>query len=515
MPSARTPPAASITRSGSRRRPRARDEARQVRNQPAGGTAPSGPAPSRAALWRGDVWQIAALAWPVLIGQLAVLGFSTVDTVLVGRTSATDLAALAVGSAAYITVFIGLMGVVLAIGPIVGQLYGARRLAEAGDQLHQSVWLAIGLSVIGSTVLVFPAPFLAMSRATPEVAEKIRAYLLALAFALPASLLFTAYRGFNNAVSRPKAVMALQLAGLGLKVPLSAAMVSGVPALGVPALGVTGCGLSTLVAMWAQAIAAWVVLRNDRFYDRFELRGHGLNRPRQEALSGLLRLGVPMGLTILIEVTGFAFMAIFIARLGTTPVAGHQIAVNLVSMMFMMPMALANATSTLVAQRLGGDGIADARRLGLHGLQVTLAMAALLGSLVYLARAPIVRLYTADAAVASVALTLLSWVTLFHLSDALQTLAQSVLRAWRITMVSLVVFALSMWGLGLGGGYVLAFDAWGIAPPSWRGATGFWVASTGGLFGAGVALTAFLLWMQRERSREAHAGGQRPITRQS
>ncbi|MFO1223052.1 MAG: MATE family efflux transporter [Burkholderiaceae bacterium] len=470
-------------------------------NPQAGGAAPSG-----AALWRDDARQIAALAWPVLIGQLAVLGFSTVDTVLVGRTSATDLAALAVGSAAYITVFIGLMGVVLAIGPIVGQLYGARRLAEAGHQLHQSVWLALGLSVIGSALLVFPAPFLAMSRATPEVAEKIRAYLLALAFALPASLLFTAYRGFNNAVSRPKAVMALQLAGLGLKVPLSAALVSGVPALGLPALGVTGCGVSTLVAMWAQAIAAYVVLRNDRFYDRFALRGP-LDRPRREPLAALLRLGVPMGLTILIEVTGFAFMAIFIARLGTTPVAGHQIAVNLVSMMFMMPMALANATSTLVAQRLGAAGVGDARRLGLHGLQITLAMAALLGALVYLARAPIVRLYTADAAVASVALTLLSWVTLFHLSDALQTLAQFVLRAWRITVVSLVVFALSMWGLGLGGGYVLAFDAWGIAPPSWRGATGFWVASTGGLLSAGLVLTAFLLWMQRQRAREAHAVG--------
>lgn len=463
----------------------------------------AGAAPSRAALWRDDARQIAALAWPVLIGQLAVLGFSTVDTVLVGRYSATDLAALAVGSAAYITVFIGLMGVVLAIGPIAGQLYGAKRLGEAGHQLHQGVWLALGLSVIGSTVLVFPAPFLALSRATPEVAEKIRAYLLALAAALPASLLFTVYRGFNIAVSRPKAVMALQLAGLGLKVPLSAALVFGVPVLGLPALGVTGCGLSTLVAMWAQAIAAFAVLRSDRFYDRFALRR--LDRPRLDAIAALLRLGVPMGLTILIEVTGFAFMAIFIARLGTTPVAGHQIAVNLVSMMFMVPLSLANATSTLVAQRLGADHLGEASRLGVHGLQVTLLLAALVGSLVYLARAPIVRLYTADAAVASVALTLLSWVTLFHLSDALQTLAQFVLRAWRITVVSLVVFALSMWGLGLGGGYVLAFDAWGIAPPSWRGATGFWIASTGGLFSAGVALTAFLLWMQRQRAREAHA----------
>jgi MATE family multidrug resistance protein len=450
---------------------------------------------------RRDAQHIVSLAWPTLIGQLAVLGFATVDTVLVGRHSATDLAAFAVGSAAYITVFIGLMGVVLAIGPIVGQLYGARRLEEAGHQLHQSVWLALGLSVLGCLLLVFPAPFLMLSRATPEMADKIRGYLLALACSLPASLLFTVYRGFNTAVSRPKAVMVLQLGGLALKVPLSMALVTGVATLGIPALGVTGCGISTLIAMWAQAIAAYLVLRNDRFYDRFALRGHGLDRPQRGSLLALLRLGVPMGLTILIEVTGFAFMAIFIARLGATPVAGHQIAVNLVSMMFMMPLALSNATTTLVAQSIGANRLRDARRLGLHGLQVTMALAALTGGLVYLSREAIVGLYTADAAVAAVALSLLSWVGWFHLCDALQTLAQFVLRAWRITVISLVVFVLSMWGVGLGGGYMLAFDAAGSTPPGWQGPIGFWIAATAGLLIAGVVLTSFLLWMQKQRVR--------------
>ena len=460
-------------------------------------SGPHAPAAAPAGSLRHDARRIVALAWPVLIGQLAVLGFSTVDTVLVGRHSANDLAAFAVGSAAYVTVFIGLMGVVLAIGPIVGQLYGAKRLDEAGHQLHQSVWLALGLSVLGCTLLVLPAPFLLIARAAPEVDAKIRGYLLALAFALPASLLFSVYRGFNTAVSRPKAVMVLQLGGLALKVPLSIALVFGTPALEIPALGVTGCGISTLIAMWAQTIAAYVVLRNDRFYNQFGLRGHGLDAPQRASLIALLRLGVPMGLTILIEVTGFAFMAIFIARLGATPVAGHQIAVNLVSLMFMMPLALSNATSTLVAQSIGAAHLHDARRLGVNGLLVTMALAACIGSLVYGLREAIVGLYTADAAVAAVALTLLSWVGLFHFCDALQTLAQFVLRAWKVTVVSLVVFVVSMWGLGLGGGYLLAFDVWGIAPASWRGPTGFWIASTAGLLSAGVVLTGVLLWMQR------------------
>ena len=451
--------------------------------------------------WRDDARHIAALAWPVLVGQLAVLGFATVDTILVGRHASSDLAAYAVGGAIYVTVFIGLMGVVLALGPIVGQMYGAKRLAEAGHQLHQGVWLAIVLSLLGSSLLAFPAPFLALAHATPEMADKIRGFLLALAFSLPASLLFTVYRGFNVAVSRPKAVMVLQLGGLALKVPLSATLISGVPALGVPALGVTGCGLSTLIAMWAQLLAALWVLRRDPFYERFSLRGHGLAPPHRASLLALLRLGVPMGLTILIEVTGFAFMAIFIARLGATSVAGHQIAANLVSLIFMMPLALSNATATLVAQSIGANRLRAARRLGWHGLQVTMAMAAGVGAVVFATREAIVGLYTRDAAVAAAALSLLSWVALFHLGDALQTFSQFVLRAWRITLVSLVVFALAMWGLGLGGGYMLAFNVWGITPAPWRSATGFWIASTAGLWSAGVVLTAFLLWMQNQRMR--------------
>ena len=446
---------------------------------------------------RDSASRIAVLAWPVFIGQLSVLAFSTVDTLLVARYSSIDLAALAVGSAAYITIFIGFMGVVMAIGPIVGQLFGAGQLAQAGRQVHQAVWIALGLSVLGTLLLVFPAPFLALSKATPEVADKVRGYLLALAFSLPASLLFTVYRGFNTAVSRPKAVMALQLGGLALKIPLSAALVWGAPALGIPSMGVTGCGIATCIAMWAQALLAFAVLRRDPFYARFEIGGHGLQAPDRQALRAQLRLGIPMGLAILIEVTGFSFMAIFISRLGTTPVAGHQIAANLVALLFMMPLAISNATSTLVAQRIGARDEHDARRLGWHGLWICCGMATLMGGSVFLAREGVVGLYTRDAAVIAAALPLVTWLALFHVADAAQTLAAFVLRAWRIATVPLVIYAVLLWGVGLGGGYVLAFDSFGGTPAALRGAPGFWIAATAGLVLAALALSAFLAWVQR------------------
>ena len=118
------------------------------------------------------------------------------------------------------------------------------------------------------------------------------------------------------------------MGALAVKVPASAALVWGVPALGLPALGVVGCGIATAIAMWSQAAVAWWVVRRDPFYERFALAGRGLDRPDRRALAAHLKLGLPMGASILIEVSGFSFMALFISRLGTTPAAGHQIAVN-------------------------------------------------------------------------------------------------------------------------------------------------------------------------------------------
>ncbi|OWQ93874.1 MATE family efflux transporter [Roseateles aquatilis] len=449
--------------------------------------------------------QILPLAWPVFVGQLAVLAYSTIDTLLVARHSATDLAALAVGSAVYTSVFVGLMGVVLAISPVAGQLFGAKRMAEAGDSLHQAAWLALALTVLGELVLWFPQPFLAISQVNPEIAAKVRDYLRMLGVALPAALLFTAYRGFNTAVSRPKAVMALQIGGLALKFPASALLIGGfsIGPLQVPALGAVGCAIATAIVMWSQLLIALLVLRRDPFYADFGFARTGLHRPSKDTLLRLTKLGVPMGASVLIEVTGFTFMAIFIARLGTTPVAGHQLAANLVAMMFMMPLAQANACSTLVAQALGARDHAAARRLGWHGLEIALAIAFVMGALIFTLRGQVLGLYTSNAAIVAAALPLLGWLWLFHVADAGQTVAAFVLRAHHIATAPMLIYAFAIWGLGLGGGYWLAFGDHAIALPAFmRGAMGFWSAASAGLAAAAIGLGALLAWVHR---REASA----------
>jgi len=442
--------------------------------------------------------RIAPLAWPMYVGQVAVLAFGTVDTVMVARHSALDLAALAIGAAAYVSVFIGLMGVIMALGPIAGQLYGAGRPREAGHALHQAMWLGLALSLVGGALLLFPAPFLRLAQAPADVAERARGYMAWLALALPASLLFTAYRAFNIAVSRPKAVMALQVGGLVLKVPLTALLVFGVAlptpfgTLAVPAFGAPGCGAATAIVTISQLGVAWWVLRRDPFYRRFGLR-EPVSGPDRAALLGLLRLGLPMGGSILIEVTGFTFMAFFISRIGATPVAGHQIAVNLVSLMYMLPLAVANAASTLVAQRIGAADLEGARRIGWHGLEIGVLAGATVGATAFGLRHAILHAYTDDPVIVAAALPLLAWVALFHLADATQAVASFILRAYRIVNLPLVINAVAIWGIGLAGGYVLAFDVGGWSPARLQGAQGFWAAASFGLLATAVAFVLLLV----------------------
>jgi MATE family multidrug resistance protein len=211
---------------------------------------------------------------------------------------------------------------------------------------------------------------------------------------------------------------------------------------------------------------------------------------------------VPLGLSILIEVSGFSLMAVFIARMGVVASAGHQIAANLTAILFMVPLALAQASMTLVAQRIGAGDVDDARRLGWHGLRIAVVIAALMSSMLFLGRGAIAGLYSQDAAVLAVAVPLLGWLAAFHVVDAVQAVASFVLRAYRITLLPMLIYAGSLWGLGLGGGYVLAFNAWGIAPRAWQGTVGYWLAATVGLFVAGTALLGLLIVVLR---RQGHA----------
>src|SRR3989442_7204859 len=147
-------------------------------------------------------------------------------------------------------------GVVQALSPIAAQLFGGKQLERIGEETRQTVWLALGLGVLGVLLLAFPEPFLRLAGAPPQVEARTRAYLQGIAWALPAMLLFRVFFALTTAVSRPRAVMAINLVYFAAKIPLNALFIYG--ALGAPELGGPGCAVATAIASWLIFALAWI-----------------------------------------------------------------------------------------------------------------------------------------------------------------------------------------------------------------------------------------------------------------
>jgi MATE family multidrug resistance protein len=432
------------------------------------------------------------LAWPVLIAQLAVMAYAVIDTMMAGRYSTDDLAAVGIGASIYVSVFVGLMGVLLAVTPTVAHLHGAGHHEDIGEQVRQSMWLTLVLTVVAIVLLRFPEPLLDMSQAPPQVAAKARNYLAIAAWGAPAGLAFRLFASYTTAVSRPRVMMALNLAGLALKVPLTWIFTFG--HLGVSAMGAAGCALATAIVSWIICILAWLwcglspVYRQHGVFSRWSL-------PRWGDQWRLTALGVPIGMTFLVDVTAFTFMALFIARLGAVNSAAHQIAANVAAVMYMLPLALGNAVGVLVGQAVGARKPELARATGTMGVVLVLALAALTALLLVFGANQVAALYSSDGRVRALAATLLVFVAAYHIFDALQAVTVSALRGYRRAVVPLLSNIAGLWCLGLAGGYLIGLtpaidlSRFGLTTP--LGAPGFW---TGAIFGMLVSSVGVLLY---------------------
>ena len=437
----------------------------------------------------------------VLVGQLASIAFGVADTVIAGRYSDDALAALSVGAALYISVYVSLMGVVQALLPIWAEMLGGKRFADVGRSLRQSFYLCALLVVIGMAILLFPGPLLRAAAVPGPMREEVEHYLLVLAFAFPPALLFRLYSTFNQSLGKPRLVTWLQVAALGVKIPLSIWLVAG--GLGVEPMGAAGCAWATLVVNYLLlGLGVWM-LRTRPLYQPFGL-WRRLEAPDWTQIGHFARLGVPAGLSYLIEVTSFTLMALFIARLGTVAAASHQIAASMAAVLYMVPLSVAISCSSRVSFWLGAGNAVQARRVVVLSLRLT-GLAALVSSAVLLvARQTIAGWYSASPEVVAFASALLLWVALYHLADATQCLCAFLLRCYRITIGPLILYGVLLWGLGLWGGYRLAY--YGIAGVmggvASQSATSFWQATTAALALVAVCMLA-LLWRAVRRPQAA------------
>jgi len=439
-------------------------------------------------------------AGTILVGQLAVMAFGVADTVIAGRYSDAALAALSVGSALYISVYVGLMGIVQALLPVWAEMLGARRHEAVGQSLRQSLYLCSLISLAGMGVLLFPGPLLRWAEVPERMQGEVQRYLGVLAFAIIPSLLFKLYSTFNQSLGKPRLVTWLQIAALGIKIPLSIWWVGG--GAGVPAMGAVGCAWATLIVNCTLLVLALVMLRTQDIYRPFRV-WQRMERPNWPQLGMFLRLGLPGGMAYLVEVTSFTLMALFIARLGTVASASHQIAASVATVLYMAPLSIGVACSARVSFWLGAKRPDHAKRIVFMGLRLTALISIALSAILSVASFTLAGWYSATPEVVALASTLLLWVALYHLADSMQAVCAFLLRCYRITIAPLALYGVLLWGLGLYGGYQLAYR--GIAgQAATQAASSFWAAST-----LAIGLVAFgllgLLLLAVRRSQRLHA----------
>jgi multidrug resistance protein, MATE family len=427
---------------------------------------------------------IARHAGTVLVGQLAVMAFGVTDTIVAGRYAQEALAALSVGSAVYISVFVALIGMLQALLPIWAELHGGQRHADVGRSVRQALYLAgLGMAA-GCAALFFPDVVFRWTQVPFALQEVVRNYLSVLALALPPALLFRVFSTLNQSLGKPVLVTWLQALSLPFKIVLTIWFVFG--GLGLPAQGAVGCAWATVAVYYLMLACSVWLIRTQSLYTPYAIWAR-MEKPDWHAIAQFARLGIPSGLSLMVEVTGFTLMALFISRQGTQATAAHQVVGNLAALMYMVPLSIAIATSARVSYWLGARDPRHARAAIRTGFRLGLGLTFSMAAAVALARNHIATVYSSDPGVAAVAAGLLAWVAAYHIGDATQALCVFVLRCYRVAIAPLVAYCVSLWGVGLAGGYALAYR--GIGPwPAQNSPASFWAAST-----LALALLAFIL----------------------
>lgn len=417
--------------------------------------------------------ELVALAFPVAVAQVGMMLQGVVDSIMVGRVSPTDLAAVALGNVYFFASVVFGMGVLFALDPVVSQALGAGDDEGVARGTQRGVLLALGLTAVASAILMTAEPVLAFLRQPPEVVPIAAGYARASVFGVLPFYLYIVQRQVLQAMGRLRPVLwAILVANLA-NVLFNWVLVFG--NLGAPALGAVGAGWassgSRLVMASMIAAFAWPRLRSYLLPVRPETL-------RWRPIEKMLRLGAPTGVQLQLEFGAFAAAGLTMGLLGTVAVAGHQVALNLASLTFMVPVGVAQAVAVLVGRAVGREDPWGARRAAGAGLVVGAGFMVFTALAFLLFPAPLARLYSPDAAVIALGASLLPIAGIFQVADGIQVVSAAALRGIGDTRAPMLINLFGFWVVGLPVGLLLAFTA-GLGPPGvwWGLATGLAVVA--------------------------------------
>lgn len=427
---------------------------------------------------REETIAILKLGGPLIAAQLAQVSISFVDTVMAGNLSADALAAVAVGSNLWFLIVVVCMGLLMSVSPSVAQLFGAGRYQEIGPCVRQGVWLALAAAFAGMLALLAAEPLFRWLHIAPEIIPTALAFLRAISWGLPAMCIFQVLRSFSEGVSMTKPVMYMSVFALAGCTAGDYILMYG--KFGLPRLGAVGAGVASAIVLWLMAafMAAYIYVKPA--YQKFGVFSR-FDWPEIKAITTLSKLGMPIAVSLFMEVSLFVAVALLMGSLGKTIVGGHQIAINFASITFMVPLGLAMAVTVRVGQAIGRGEPHAARFSGFVG--VLLAAIFMTCSAIMLFTVPdvIAGIYTQDPDVKKIAVMLLSMAGIFQIFDGLQVSGSGALRGLKDTKIPMLITTFAYWGIGMPLGYLLGIT-WGGGPRA------LWIGFICGLAVAGILL---------------------------
>ncbi|MFH1726541.1 MAG: MATE family efflux transporter [Elusimicrobiota bacterium] len=433
---------------------------------------------------RREMRSVLALAAPIALMQLGLVSYGVADTLFMGRLGAWAVAGVGVGGATYFALFISGIGTLLGIDTLSSRAYGAGRPRDCAAVLMHAVVLAVAVSSALFGLLHFAGPFYRWVGVEPSVADVALEYLGVLKWMMFPGLLFAACRQYLQSMDVTRPQLWAIVSGNVLNVLLNYALVFG--KLSFPALGVVGCALASVVSSTAMLAVVAAAASGEARRAGFAFRGW-----RARTFRDLLRLGMPVGGQILIEVSAFSLVTTLMGRFGPVPTAAHQITMNLASVTFMVPLGIGAAAAVRVGQAIGRGDSGGAARAGDAALLLAVLFMGCASVAFWTLPAALIRLYTPDAAVAALGATFLRVAALFQIFDGMQIVLAGALRGVGETRIPLLANAAGHAVLGLPLGYWLAFSA-GAGP------RGLWFGLLAGL--ALVAVSLFAVWRRRALS---------------
>ena len=345
--------------------------------------------------------KLIAIAIPILLAQIAQNSMGMVDTIMAGRVSAADMAAISVGASIWLPLVLFGHGLLLALPPTVSYLNGSGQRKRIAHQVRQGIWIVV-LSCIPLGLLIYHSDVVLQNMdMEPRLAEITIGYLHAMIWGLPGYLLMINFRCLNDGIAKTKPAMVIAFLGLMLNIPLNYIFIYG--KLGIPAFGAVGCGIATAIVNWMMCLLMLAYCMRARNQRDLKVFDKIIERPNVRTLSKLLKLGFPIAMALCCEVALFALTSLFLSPLGADVVASHQIALNTSSFVFMLPMSIGMATTILVGQRLGEKSPHGAKLVSYSALVVGLSIAIITAFLTVILREHIAAIFVKDVEVIAMA----------------------------------------------------------------------------------------------------------------